>query len=80
MSWPKVVEKGSHAHRLWQVAGYGLVAAAVLWIAYRMENYQILNFANVAAYIVRNPVRAGHCRKPSQWPWTWSSFGVSDEA
>ncbi len=24
----------------------------ILWIAFRMENYQILNFANVAAYSV----------------------------
>ena len=52
MSWPIVVEKGSPKHRLWQVVGYGLVVALILWIAFRMENYQILNFANVAAYSV----------------------------
>ena len=52
MSWPIVVEKGSPKHRLWQVVGYGLVVAMILWIAFRMENYQILNFANVAAYSV----------------------------
>ena len=52
MSWPIIVEKGSPKHRLWQVVGYALVAAIIFWIAYRMENYQILNFANVAAYSV----------------------------
>ncbi len=52
MSWPIVIEKGSPKHRLWQLIGYALVAAAILWIAFRMENYQILNFANVAAYSV----------------------------
>ena len=38
MSWPIVVEKGSPKHRLWQVVGYGLVVAMILWIAFRMEN------------------------------------------
>ena len=37
MSWPIVVEKGSPKHRLWQVVGYGLVVAMILWIAFRMR-------------------------------------------
>jgi len=24
-------------------------------------------------YIVRNPVRAGLCREPEDWPWSWLS-------
>jgi branched-chain amino acid transport system permease protein len=49
MRWPIIVAQGSPKHRLWQVVGYALVAAIVFWIAYRFENYQILNFAHVAA-------------------------------
>jgi branched-chain amino acid transport system permease protein len=49
MSWPVIVAKGSPKHRLWQVVGYALVAAVIFWIAYRFENYQILNFAHAAA-------------------------------
>jgi putative transposase len=37
-------------------------------------------FHRAAAYIVWNPVRAGHCQTPSDWPWSWSSFGWFEEA
>ena len=29
----------------------------------------------LSAYVILNPVRAGHCEAPAEWPWTWSSFG-----
>lgn len=25
-------------------------------------------------YVVANPVRAGHCETPTDWPWSWSTF------
>ena len=46
---PVVIEKSSPAHRLWQVVGYGLVLLGIIWIATTFENYQILNYARVAA-------------------------------
>ncbi len=49
MSWPIVIDKGSPKHRLWQLVGYAAVAGVIFWIAFRFENYQILNFARVAA-------------------------------
>ena len=49
MTWPIIIDKGSPKHRLWQVVGYALLAGAALWIAYRFQNYQILNFARAAA-------------------------------
>lgn len=36
-------------------------------------------FAEARRYIAFNPVRAGLCRHPSEWPWS-SFFGVSDIA
>jgi REP-associated tyrosine transposase len=27
-------------------------------------------------YVITNPVRAGHCDTPADWPWTWSAFGL----
>ncbi len=49
MTWPIVIEKGSSKHRLWQVVGYAVLAGAIFWIAYRFQNYQLLNFARTAA-------------------------------
>jgi branched-chain amino acid transport system permease protein len=46
---PIVIERGSLLHRLWQLVGYALVVALILWIATSFENFQILNFARVAA-------------------------------
>ncbi len=33
----------------------------------------------VSAYVINNPVRAGHCEQPHEWPWTWSSFGSLED-
>jgi putative transposase len=33
----------------------------------------------VSAYVIWNPVRAGHCEEPKDWPWTWSSHGSLEE-
>lgn len=52
MSLPLVIERHSPRHRAWQVSGYALVVAAVLWIAYSQPSYQLLNFSKVAAYAV----------------------------
>jgi branched-chain amino acid transport system permease protein len=49
MTWPIVIDKGSPKHRLWQVVGYALLAGAIFWVAYRFQNYQLLNFARAAA-------------------------------
>ena len=46
---PKVIVKGSVPHRLYQVVGYAILAALILWIATSFENFQILNYARVAA-------------------------------
>jgi putative transposase len=35
--------------------------------------------SRAASYIVQNPVRAGHCTRPSEWPWTWWRYGPLDE-
>jgi REP element-mobilizing transposase RayT len=29
------------------------------------------------AYVTANPVRAGHCDTPSDWPWSWSTYDDS---
>ena len=29
----------------------------------------------VCAYVLRNPVRAGLCERPSDWPWSYSRYG-----
>jgi putative transposase len=31
-------------------------------------------------YVVLNPVRAGLCAKPEEWPWSHSRYGVTAEA
>jgi branched-chain amino acid transport system permease protein len=41
---------GGKEHRMWQVVGYGLVVAAVLWIAYTMADFNIGLFGKVAVY------------------------------
>ncbi len=46
---PKVIVKGSVPHRLYQVVGYAILLALILWIATSFENFQILNYARVAA-------------------------------
>ena len=46
---PKVIVKGSVPHRLYQVVGYAILLASILWIASSFENFQILNYARVAA-------------------------------
>ena len=30
----------------------------------------------LCVYVIGNPVRAGHCESPDEWPWTWSRFAV----
>lgn len=30
------------------------------------------HFAAVYAYVLENPVRAGLCTSPEDWPWTWA--------
>jgi branched-chain amino acid transport system permease protein len=52
MNLPFVIERGSRDHRVWQVAGYALVALAVVLIAFTQPSYQLLNFSKVAAYAV----------------------------
>jgi putative transposase len=32
------------------------------------------------AYVVRNPVRAGLCREATDWPWSYSRYGVAETA
>jgi branched-chain amino acid transport system permease protein len=46
---PKVIVRGSVPHRLYQVVGYAILLALILWIATSFENFQILNYARVAA-------------------------------
>ena len=46
---PKVIVKGSVPHRLYQVVGYAILLALILWIATSFENFEILNYARVAA-------------------------------
>jgi branched-chain amino acid transport system permease protein len=52
MSLPFTSPRHGTAHRVWQVTGYGLVAVAVLLIAFSQPSYQLLNFSKVAAYAV----------------------------
>jgi REP-associated tyrosine transposase len=37
------------------------------------------HFGEVPRYIVLNPVRAGLCRRPEEWPWSsyWATAGLS---
>jgi putative transposase len=30
------------------------------------------HFAAACWYVVYNPVRAGLCEEPEEWPWTWT--------
>ena len=30
---------------------------------------------DVCRYVLQNPVRAGLCRRPEDWPWTYSRYG-----
>jgi branched-chain amino acid transport system permease protein len=46
---PKLIVKGSVPHRLYQVVGYAILLALILWIATSFENFEILNYARVAA-------------------------------
>jgi putative transposase len=32
------------------------------------------------AYVVRNPVRAGLCREATEWPWSYSRYGLAETA
>jgi branched-chain amino acid transport system permease protein len=52
MSLPLTFRRGSTQHRAWQIGGYALLVAAVLFIAYSQPSYQLLNFSKVAAYAV----------------------------
>ena len=29
----------------------------------------------LCAYVLDNPVRAGLCTRPQDWPWSWSRYG-----
>ena len=49
---PLVLEKGSRAHRVWQCAGYGALAIAVLVVATTQPDYRMLQFSTVAAWAV----------------------------
>lgn len=31
---------------------------------------------DACAYVVQNPVRAGLCDRPEDWPWSYSRFGL----
>jgi putative transposase len=33
--------------------------------------------AALCAYVPFNPVRAGHCKRPEDWPWLWSRYPLS---
>lgn len=52
MSLPLVFARRSPQHRVWQVVGYGLVAALILLVSYSQPSFQLLNFSKVAAYAV----------------------------
>jgi branched-chain amino acid transport system permease protein len=52
MNLPFVLERHGRNHRIWQASGYGLIAGAMLLIAYSQPSYQLLNFSKVAAYAV----------------------------
>jgi REP element-mobilizing transposase RayT len=30
----------------------------------------------LCAYVPFNPVRAGHCERPQDWPWRWSLYAL----
>ncbi len=30
--------------------------------------------AQLCVYVPWNPVRAGHCEQPDDWPWSWSKY------
>jgi putative transposase len=32
---------------------------------------------NTIRYVLLNPVRAGLCPRPEDWPWSWSRYGKS---
>jgi putative transposase len=32
------------------------------------------------AYVVRNPVRAGLCDEATEWPWSYSRYGLAETA
>jgi branched-chain amino acid transport system permease protein len=49
---PKLIEKGSPAHRLWQVLGYGGVAVLIIWIATSQPDFRVQRFSLVAALTV----------------------------
>jgi branched-chain amino acid transport system permease protein len=46
----KTFPLGGREHRIWQIVGYGVIAAAVLWIAYQMADFNIGLFGKVAVY------------------------------
>lgn len=31
----------------------------------------------LCAYVPLNPVRAGHCDRAQDWPWSWSTYGLA---
>jgi REP element-mobilizing transposase RayT len=31
---------------------------------------------NACRYTILNPVRAGLCARPVDWPWSWSRYGL----
>ena len=49
---PKIIEKGSPAHRLWQVIGYGGIAVLIIWIATTQPDFRVQRFSAVAALAV----------------------------
>jgi putative transposase len=30
----------------------------------------------LCGYVAFNPVRAGHCARPADWPWRWSRYAL----
>jgi branched-chain amino acid transport system permease protein len=52
MSLPKVVVKGSAVHRVWQVVGWALLAAGILWVVYGMADATVTKFSIAVSFIV----------------------------
>jgi branched-chain amino acid transport system permease protein len=49
---PRIVIKGSPAHRWWQITGYLALTAAIAGVAATQPNYRLILFAEVAAMAV----------------------------
>jgi putative transposase len=64
---------GRHAQRFnYRHARYGALFAE-RFTARVIESEEYLYDA--CAYVLQNPVTAGICDRPEQWPWSYSSFG-----